>query len=709
MSGGAGLSADSASLPPTSQSDNGGPEIRFRLTVLGSFTASIDGTCVRVPTRKAQALLAYLALGEPTGESRERVGALLWSEGESKRVRNSLRHAVKELNDALLAAGFDGFQPGRQVLSLSRSRLATDLDAVMECAARGCVHARLLDTQCLADTLLANLETVDPVFQAWVRAKRHALHDRLSVLLGGALAGADAAAGEGADIAQALLNLDAMHEAGCRHLMRLHAARGEIGTALKIYKTLWDLLGDEYGIEPSQDTQDIVVQIKQQTGWSARPGDAPDPALTSGVVAIAAPPAPLRPQRLFITVKAFNLAGAPEQLRAAVGGFRHELVACLARFREWSVRTLEMPHASRTVDPSSTEYVLDASACCGADGIRLIATLADSEANILWSECFTLQVCDLPAAQQRIMRVVAALRGNLAADRRRCMSVETNRGGPLHDTWLRGQDLAQRLNPRDWRIAWALLQDLMRKAPDFSPAISSLVQLRNAKHIVFPGKFSNAEEHAATLQLAQRAVQLDPQDSRAQLGVASTYQLIGRFEAARRHADLAIELNPCDAWTLMVAAQIFACCGNYAQAVALCSQARALTPDPTPAQGGYASAILFLAGRYREGVEVAIDAPDWPPAFSVWPCASLVGLGKVTEARRLWRQAVDAIAPTWARGEPPDDRSIYRWLLHGLPMAVEDDWQRLRRCLAVAGGLLDEERFEDWRPGLRADKLVTSA
>ena len=80
---------------------------------------------------------------------------------------------------------------------LARSRIVTDLDAVTECAVGGRVHARLLDTQRLADTLLANLETVDPAFQVWVRAKRQALHDRLNILLGRALADADAAAGEG--------------------------------------------------------------------------------------------------------------------------------------------------------------------------------------------------------------------------------------------------------------------------------------------------------------------------------------------------------------------------------------------------------------------------------------------------------------------------------------------------------------------------------
>ena len=708
--GGAYLSVVVESLPPTSQSDAGGFEDRLCLTVLGSFAASINGKSVRLSTRKAKALLAFLVLGDPSGESRERAGAQLWSESESKRVRNSLRQVVKELNDALSAAGFDGFCPGKLTLSLVRSRVVTDLDAVMEHAATGRVHGRLLDTPRLADTLLANLETVDPVFQVWVQAKRHALHDRLSVILGSALAVVDAAGGEGAEIAQALVNLDPTHEAGCRHLMRLHVARGEIGAALKVYKALWDLLGEEYGTEPSQDTQDLVVRIKQQTGWSARPGDAPDPALAGGAVSIPAPAAALRPQRLFITVKAFDLAGVPEPLRPMVNGFRHELVTCLARFREWSVRTLARPNAGLPADPSSAEYTLDATVCCGTDGMRLIASLADSEGTVVWGDPFTLQTANLLASQQDIVRAIAvALKINLSADRQRRMSGETSLNGALHDTWLRGQDLLHGLNPRDWRAARGLLQNLKRKAPDFSPVVSSIVQLRNTKHIVFPGEFRNAEEHAATLQLAQRAVQMDPRDSRAQLGVAWAHQLVGRFDGARGHADLAIELNPCDPWTLMATAQIFAYCGDYDKAVALCTQSTALSPNPTPTQRRYASAIFFLAGRYRESVEAAIDGLDPSPAFSVWPCASLVQLGRLAQARRLLRRTVDTIRAEWVRPMPPDDRTIYRWLLHMFPMAVEDDWQRLRQCLGTAGGLVDEERFEGWRPSPSTDRLVKSA
>ena len=435
---------------------------------------------------------------------------LLWSERDTKRARDSLRQAIKEVNDGLLEAGFQGFDPGKQTLSLARSLVATDLDAVMSTTVQGRVHERLLETQRIADTLLINLEVVDPSYQVWVRARRHVLHERLRLALENALP-ADAAQG-GVEIAQALLNLDPTHEVACRHLMRVCVARGEIGGALKAYKALWDVLEDEFDTEPSKETQDLVVQIKQQAGWSVRPGDAADPRL-AGVVSVPSPPVIQRPQRLFLSVNAFDVGGIPEQLRSTVNGFRHELVASLARFREWSVRAASMGARTSTRDaPPSEEYVVEATAYGGADGLRLVATLADSDGNVIWSDRFTLQIADLLTSQQAIIRAIAvALNINLSADRQRRMSVRADLSGALYDIWLRGQDLLHRLSPDDWRAAQLLLERLTTEAPDFSPAVSSVVQLHNTKHIVFPGVFRDPKAYSATLQLAQRAVQLDPQ------------------------------------------------------------------------------------------------------------------------------------------------------------------------------------------------------
>src|SRR5581483_6809844 len=125
--------------------------------------------------RRAKALIAYLALDDTGRETRERMLALLWSESEAKKARDSLRQVIKEVNDALAKAAFRGFDLSGQTLVLGRDRISTDVDAVIDATMAGRMHPRLLETKRLADTLLADLGGVDTAFQVWVQAKQHVL------------------------------------------------------------------------------------------------------------------------------------------------------------------------------------------------------------------------------------------------------------------------------------------------------------------------------------------------------------------------------------------------------------------------------------------------------------------------------------------------------------------------------------------------------
>ena len=112
------------------------------------------------------------------------------------------------------------------------------------------------------------------------------------------------------------------------------------------------------------------------------------------------------------------------------------------------------------------------------------------------------------------------------------------------------------------------------------------MQYRNIAHIALPGQFRNPARHLETLPIAQRAVQLDPLDSRAQLSLAWTYQLLGRIDESTLHAALAVDLNQNDPWTLMATAQIFAYCGQYERATTPGSRIAQDDFDPQTATGG---------------------------------------------------------------------------------------------------------------------------
>jgi tetratricopeptide (TPR) repeat protein len=223
-----------------------------------------------------------------------------------------------------------------------------------------------------------------------------------------------------------------------------------------------------------------------------------------------------------------------------------------------------------------------------------------------------------------------------------------------------------------------------------------MVQINNMEHIVFPGRFRDQSRHLATMRIAQRAVQLDPLDSRAQLGLAWSYQLVGRTHESTLHASLAAELNENDPWTLMSCGQIFAYCGQYERALSLADASLALSRPPTRSQMTYRSAIKFLCGAYDECIQAAIQGLDASPGFSVWKCAALAHVDRVSEARQEIDRALARTAADWQGPVEPATRNMIRWLLHMFPIAVEADWERLRVGFAATGAPVDGIGF--YRP-----------
>src|SRR3989440_8833834 len=68
---------------------------QLHLTLLGGFHARLQpGSAIALPTRKSQALLAYLALPLGRAHPRDKLAALLWGGIREESARASLRQAL---------------------------------------------------------------------------------------------------------------------------------------------------------------------------------------------------------------------------------------------------------------------------------------------------------------------------------------------------------------------------------------------------------------------------------------------------------------------------------------------------------------------------------------------------------------------------------------------------------------------------------------
>src|SRR5262245_47122241 len=102
------------------------PMARLELMLLGGFQARVvPGGVITLPTRKAQALLAYLAMPPGRLHLRDKLSALLWGDVADSQARRSLRKALSWLRQAL--AGTDALAVDGETVGLQSGAVRTDV------------------------------------------------------------------------------------------------------------------------------------------------------------------------------------------------------------------------------------------------------------------------------------------------------------------------------------------------------------------------------------------------------------------------------------------------------------------------------------------------------------------------------------------------------------------------------------------------------
>ena len=674
-----------------------GAAVRLSVSLVGRLTIRFNGRLVELRTQKAGAVLSYLALTETKHESRERLVGLLWSRSDEEKARASLRQVIRELRSAFEDAGYSGFVAERLSIHLDAERVEIDVESIIEAAESGSVHPLLLNTPHLGERILEGMDDLDPSFRVWVLAKRQTIHDRLMRSLGAGLVAKDVAAGAKNEIATAIVNLDPTHEEACCHLMRLHAERGDVAGAIRIYKALWDLLERDYGMEPSPATAELVAQIK--LGAFEQPLAKVDALSAAGKRALRAsnggfdqaePLAPAdvkAPAKIRLVLRPFQMHGIDSDDAHLVQGFNLHLAACLVRFREWSV--IDRPPGAVPLPPpdSAPQYCIETTAYQAGAEINMVMVLRDEATGIyVWSESFRLGLDNWFEAQQRIIRRIAtSLNVQLSAERLMRLAGEPDVSLDVHDRWLRGQNLMTKFDPESWQRAVAIFRDAIRENPTFSPCYSSLVQMNNIEHYVHPGLMRDLDKARTTLELAKTAVQLDPVDSRAHLCCGWSYVMAFREAEAAQHMEFACELNDNDPWTLLSCGLYCAFCGSIEQALVRAEQSLGLSLAPSYLEWAYHGIIRVLCGDYAGAVAACDRAHGVVQILRAWRAAALFHLGQPPMAREEAQRLINGIRSFWVGSTAPTDEAVVRWVLQAHPISVRPRWEALRDGLRGAG------------------------
>ena len=270
------------------------PQPRVTLHLLGSPRLERAGQRVEVDTRKAIALMAYLALTRER-QGRDKLAALLWPEADDESARGALRRTLSVLRAAL---GDRWLRVDRTSVGLEPDGTCIDLVA-LEAAVRAPDVATLRGAAELArGSFLAGFTLRDsPDFDDW-RAPRASAVERsvagvLDLLAAAADAGGDTAGAVAA--ASRRVDLDPLDEPAQRRLMALLARSGDRGGAIRRYRACVAVLERELGVAPLAETTELYEAIRDAR---VEPDRGPVATPPPEIAASGPPPPPPAPERL---------------------------------------------------------------------------------------------------------------------------------------------------------------------------------------------------------------------------------------------------------------------------------------------------------------------------------------------------------------------------------------------------------------------------
>lgn len=244
------------------------------LYLFGSPRIILDGSLVEVDTRKATALLAYLAVtGQP--HQRDSLAGLMWSDYDQTSARAALRRTLSTLNKALGGAYLEA---NRDTIGLERgAEYWLDVHAFHEHTSAAAAHAHPAGTICAGcidhwkaaanlyqEPFMAGFNLRDsPGFEEWQFFQEETLRRELSKILE-RLAHALSANGKPEDAlfyARRWLALDTLNEAAHHLLMLLYAQMDQRNAALRQYRESVRILDQELGVAPLEETTRLYQLI----------------------------------------------------------------------------------------------------------------------------------------------------------------------------------------------------------------------------------------------------------------------------------------------------------------------------------------------------------------------------------------------------------------------------------------------------------------
>ncbi|PDT26824.1 adenylate cyclase [Rhizobium sp. L9] len=384
----------------------------------------------------------------------------------------------------------------------------------------------------------------------------------------------------------------------------------------------------------------------------------------------------LLPDKPSIAVLPFlNIGSDPEQ-ESFVDGLTEDLITDLSRMPGLFViaRNSAFAYKGRAMDVREiaeelgVRYLLEGSARRAAGRVRINAKLIDAvSGDHLWAERFDRSLDDIFALQDEVTgRIVEALLGRLRAlpPRNRPKNIEA------YDLCVRARKMMDDA-PQAAEEAHLMLTRAISLDPDYAEAYRWLA-VNHWMGWVHSGGPTESNRGIA-LQLARKAVAIDPNDAGCRWVLAYLLAYERNFAEADAQFAKAIELDPNEADTFAALSDITILAGRIEEGLEHVRKAFRLNPFPA---GWYYLALgqaQYAAGQYEAAVETLHHHETYRTSSRRFLAASLAQLGRLDEARAetaLFLVAnPDFSTAHWAMTEPFRDPATLQHFVDGFRKA----------------------------------------
>ena len=235
---------------------------KLSLRLLGPFHIE-EPRGLELPTRKIEALVAFLAVSAGRLCGRGELAELLWGNRDETHARHSLRQALSSLRKTFADAGIDALVVEGDRVGIDPAAVETDVARLGAILEDGSPHALAGLAALWRGDLLGGLNIREEAFEDWLRDQRIRVRERA---LEGFLRHFERQAREeptvaAIETARTILKLDPTHEATHRRLMDLYVGRNQRNLALKQYRDCAAILRRELDIAPSAETRRLYEQL----------------------------------------------------------------------------------------------------------------------------------------------------------------------------------------------------------------------------------------------------------------------------------------------------------------------------------------------------------------------------------------------------------------------------------------------------------------